>query len=244
MAARVSIKDLKTRLARPATLIEVGGFRPPADPSASWFGRVNLALPGETWPMEAGQAMLPIAQLNLREAPFVPPSLADLELIAVFFGRGALQAATPNGDGWLVRAYPRLAQLTVTDVPGDVANGVSEMMADEKPIRPFPVRYTVLEHDYPDWEDAADLDIPDAISDRWEDHFGAARGCKLGGWPSLIQGEIFYAAHDSTPSEPEFVLQLDMVPKANFVFHADSTCYFARGTGEARGTWAFDWQCD
>lgn len=241
MAARVSIKELKTRLARRATLIEVGGFRPSAAPSASWFGRVNLTLPGEAWPVEAGRSMLPIVQLNLREAPFVPPQLADVELIALFFGRGALQGDTTNGDGWLVRAYQRLGELTVIEVPDDVASGVSEMIADGKAIRPFPIRYAVVEHDYPDWEGVADLDIPEAIADRWEEHFGAARGCKLGGWPSLIQGAIFAGA---PPPEPEFVLQLDMVPKANFAFHADSTCYFARGTGEARNTWTFDWQCD
>ena len=242
MAARVSIKDLQTRLTRRATLIEVGGFRPPADPSASWFGRVNLALPDEAWPTEGGRSMLPVAQLNLREAPFVPPSLADLEMIMVFFGRGALGTETSNGDGWLVRVYPRLDELCAIGVPDDVASGVSEMMSAGKPIRPFPIRYSLLEHDYPDWEDAADLDISDAIADRWEDHFTAARGCKLGGWPSLLQGEIFAAAHSSPTSE--FVLQLDMVPKANFVFHAEAMCYFARGIGAARSTWTFDWQCD
>jgi Domain of unknown function (DUF1963) len=244
MASRVSIKGLKTRLARRAALIEVGGFRPPAEPWASWFGRVNLALPGETWPVEGGRSMLPIAQLNLREAPFVPPALADLELIAVFFGRGALQAETSNGDGWLVRAYPRLDELAAIDVPDDVASGVSEMIAGGKPIRPFPIRYSVLEHDYPDWDDVADLDIPEAITDRWEDHFSAARGCKLGGWPSLIQSEVFSSTRDASGQKPEFVIQLDMVPKANFIFHADSTCYLGRGTGAEGDTWFFDWQCD
>ena len=244
MAARVTVKELKTRLARRATLIEVGGFRPPPDPSASWFGRVNLALPGEAWPAEGGHSMLPVAQLNLREAPFVPPSLTDLELITVFFGRGVLGTETRNGDGWLVRAYPRVDELAAMDVPDDVASGVSEMMSSGMPIRAFPIRYSVLEQDYPDWEDVAHLEIPSAIADRWEDHFGAARGCKLGGWPSLLQGEIFSTVHDSSPPEPEFVVQLDMVPKANFVFHAESLCYLARGTGDARNTWTFDWQCD
>jgi hypothetical protein len=47
VARRVSIQDLKARLGRRATMMEIGGFRPPENPSASWFGRVNLALPEE-----------------------------------------------------------------------------------------------------------------------------------------------------------------------------------------------------
>jgi hypothetical protein len=244
VAGRVSIKELKTRLARRATRIEVGGFRPPADPAASWFGRVNLALPGEAWPTEAGLPMVPIAQLNLREAPFVPPALADLECITVFFGRGVLGTEIANGDGWLVRAYTELDALRAIDVPDGAATGVTEMLFTGKPIRPFPIRYEIIEHDYPDWPDVADLDLPDSIGDRWEDHFGAERGCKLGGWPALMQGEAFYAARDGTPAAPEFVLQLDTVPKANFVMHADTIFYVARGTNDARETWLLDWQCD
>jgi hypothetical protein len=244
VAPRVSIAELKTRLARRATIIEVGGFRPPDDPRASWFGRVNLALPGEAWPEEAGVPMVPIAQLNLREAPYVPPELADVECIMLFFGRGALRTHAPNGDGWLVRAYPRLDELRPIEPPAAARGASTEMIADDKPLRPFPIRYTVLDRDYPDWESVGDLDIPERIADRWEDHFGAAPGCKLGGWPALMQGDVFSGARDGSPSEPRLVLQLSMVPKANFVFHADSVVYVGRGTGAASDRWMLDWQCD
>jgi hypothetical protein len=39
-------------------MMEIGGFRPPENPSASWFGRVNLALPEEQWPDDDGQPRL------------------------------------------------------------------------------------------------------------------------------------------------------------------------------------------
>lgn len=40
------LKELKKKLVRPASRAIVGGFRPPADPLASWLGRVNIAVIG------------------------------------------------------------------------------------------------------------------------------------------------------------------------------------------------------
>lgn len=245
MPRKITLERLRQQLARRATLIDVGKGPPSPNPAASWFGRVNLGLPHESWPEDADGPMLPIAQLNLREAPYVPPALRDVELIAVFFGRGVLPSSTPNGEGWLVRAYPDANALRALDTPEHVLRAVSEMSATGKPIRPYPISYRELERDYPDWSDVAmDLDVPEEIEDSWEDHFFPERGCKLGGWPSLIQSEIFWAPYNEHPANPEFVLQIDAVPKANFVFLADTVCYVGRGTGDARDTWAFEWQCD
>lgn len=33
-----SIEKIKSRLKRPAVVFEIGGFRPPEDPFAPWFG--------------------------------------------------------------------------------------------------------------------------------------------------------------------------------------------------------------
>jgi hypothetical protein len=43
----MSLASLRKRLAKPASLIEVGGMRPPTDPTVSWFGAVHLGAPGE-----------------------------------------------------------------------------------------------------------------------------------------------------------------------------------------------------
>jgi hypothetical protein len=59
--------------ARPASAARLGGVGPPQDPLASWFGRVQVALPGEDWPTTNGAPTLALAQLNLRELPCPPP---------------------------------------------------------------------------------------------------------------------------------------------------------------------------
>ncbi len=84
----MTLGSLKKRLARPASRIVLDGRLTREHPvDASWFGRVNLALPGEAWPAADGLLMTPVAQINLREAPHVPPALADLAMLAIFFGR-------------------------------------------------------------------------------------------------------------------------------------------------------------
>jgi len=239
-----TVKKLQAQLGRRATMIDVGKCRPPDDPSASWFGRVNLGLPGEPWPEHVGRPMLPIAQLNLREAPYVPAALADIALIAVFLGHGALGSDAPNGDGWLLRAYPRLEELTAREQPDGTIRAAPDMVAEGRPIRALPITYRLLERDLPDWDDVPpDLEIPEAIDDEWYDHFGAADGCKLGGWPSLIQSEISWAPYNEHPANPEFVFQLESVAKANFVLLGEAVLYFGRGTGESRDIWTLASQC-
>ncbi len=106
-------------------------------------------------------------------------------------------------------------------------------------LRLRPVRYRLLAEDFPDWEDASDMNIPDEVSDEWEEHFGAADGTKLGGWPKLLQAEIFWAPYNDHPANPAYVFQLDALPKGAFEFPADSVYYFGRGTGEHRNVWTF-----
>jgi hypothetical protein len=198
VGGKITVKRLQERLARPATLIEILKGPPSPNPPVSWFGRVNLRLPHESWPVDADGPMLPIVQLDLREAPYVPPSLRDLELVAVFFGRGDLPSDTENGNGWLVRAYADAGALCALDAPEQVHHAVSEWTGSG-PIRPRPIACRVLERDFPDWDDVA-FEVPDEFSDAWEDDFGAANGCKLGGWPSLIQSTIFRAPNNEHPA--------------------------------------------
>ena len=99
--------------------------------------------------------------------------------------------------------------------------------------------------DYPDWPDVpADLAVPDEIGDAWYDHFAAHEGSKLGGWPSLIQDEIYWAPGNEHPAKPEYVFQLGSIPQANFELVASGVCYFGRGTGGARNVWTFTSQLD
>lgn len=45
--AKNIIEELRKQLVRRASRAIVGGFRPPDDPLVSWFGKVNVFLPGE-----------------------------------------------------------------------------------------------------------------------------------------------------------------------------------------------------
>ena len=221
----------KTQLGRPASLIELVGAPVEFDLTATVFGRVNAGLPGEVWPDYRGRPMQPVAQLNLLEAPYLPDNLRDLALIALFFDRDALPIDAGNGDGWRLRAYPSLDGLCPHAIPREFER-----------VRGRPARYRLLERDFPDWEDAADLDIPDEVSDNWEEDFGSTEGSKLGGWPSLLQSKISWAAGEEHLALPEYAFQIARMDKLKTAMSADSIGYFGRGTGTSRDVWTFAYQ--
>ena len=213
--AKSPLVDFLRRHRRQASLLQIGGFRPPEDPAATWVGRVRLAAPGETWPTFEGKRLAPLAQLNLTEAPYVPPNLQDLEMLTVF------RTAEPpmggaNGQGWLVRGYPSIADLVEIDDP-----------PPSDPFRPFPGRWTHLEADYPSWEFVADeIEITDEVSDEWSeirDDFCTAQGTKIGGWPYPVQHEIGWG-------DPaiDYVLQFDTEAKAEVFWVDRGIAYLGR----------------
>ena len=190
--------------------------------------------------------MIPIAQLNLREAPYAPPGLADIALITVFLDRDELRIDNPpNGQGWLVRAYSRTEDLLMMPAPSEVYETVPTWQgAGDQALRSFPLRFRLLESDYPDRDDVpGELSISDALDDAWEDYFSPTEGLKLGGWPTLLQGEIFWAPFNEHPANPEYVFQIDSLYEANVFVGDRGVCYFGRGTGDARDTWTFEWTC-
>jgi hypothetical protein len=233
MSNTVQKAELKRLLRRPASLLEF--FGPPPmefDLSATMFGRVTAGFPGEEWPVYRGRLMQPVAQLNLLEAPYLPENLRDVALIALFFDRDARPIDAENGDGWLLRSYPALDDLCALTMP-----------AEFERARGSPARYRLLESDFPDWEDAADLAaIPEDLADAWEDDFGSTAGSKLGGWPSLLQSKVSWAANDEHPAAPKYAFQIARMDKLKTAMPADSFGYFGRGTGTARNVWTFAYQ--
>lgn len=223
-------EDLRARLRRPAIRMQIGGFRPPDAPGGSWFGRVDLALPGEAWPTTGGLPMLPLCQINLAELPYRPPRLEDLAMIAVFVGPVELPDDTPNGDAWCLRAYPELSRLVPLAAPA------------RSPIRAFPMRPEAIEDDFPAWDDLPG-DVGEMDDEGYEDRFPNQDGLKLGGWPTLVQGEISWPAADAHAG-PEYVFQVDTVEKAGWTWGDGGVGYFGRGTAPGRtGEWALSWQC-
>lgn len=224
--------ELRARLVRRASRAVVGGFRPPDDPFSSWLGRVRVALPGETWPEHSGRPMMPLAQFNLTELPHRTDSLGGVALITVFIQQDGLPLDTPNGDGWLLRAYPTLEGLAVTEEP-----------AARAPIKSFPVRWELVKEDYPTWDDASGMGLPPDVEEDYHDRFQTQQGTKIGGWPDTIQSEIYWAPFNRHPANPEYVFQIDSEEKARWAWGDGGVGYFGRGTGEARDQWTLAWQC-
>jgi hypothetical protein len=228
----MNLEDAKTALRRRAIVFEIGGFRPPDDPVASWFGSVNFAANGEQWPSTNGEPMHALCQINLTEMPFRPPRLNDVDLITVFIGSNELPNRSGNGTNWCLRAYPSLSEL----VPLPAQETGSH-------IKSFPMRPRIIDADYPNWEDV-NVDLDEDVAETYYDHFENVGGLKLGGWPTLVQSEIFWAPWNKHPASPEYVFQIDTTEKGNWMWGDNGVGYFGRGTSRGHeNEWACEWQC-
>jgi hypothetical protein len=225
----MNLKTARTRLARKASQIVVGGFRPPERLDAS-FGRVRLARVDERWPMHTGKPMIPLCQLNLTEAPYVPANLKDIALLTIFIAADAFPVDTPNGDGWELRAYSSLEGLTELVEP-DHGSG----------LRPLPIRWELIERDYPSYEDAPE-ELLESLNGEDSSDFEVAHCSKIGGWPSLIQGELSWGSSDPGQDDFEYAFQIASEEKSQWAWGDSGIGYFGRGTGSSAGVWALSWQ--
>ena len=219
-------------MARRAIVLDIGGFRPPNDPRASWFGVVNFAQAGEGWPMTDGKPMHALCQINLSELPFKPPRLEDLAFISVFVGPNDLPGNDANGTHWCLRAY-RSSAVLVPLAPVDTGSQ----------IRAFPMRPRIVEQDFPCHDDVP-VELDPDVDDKYYDLFATADGLKLGGWPTLIQSQIYWAPWNRHPAAPEYVFQVDSSEKGNWAWGDAGVGYFGRGTAPGHeDEWACEWQC-
>lgn len=175
--------------------------------------------------------MWPLCQLVLDAAPYVPESLLDIYIFQVFIDPEFHQCDTDNGAGWHIRALSHQSASRL--VPSDERIGE---------IKPCPARWELLEHDYPGYDDLP-IETPESIRDAWTESVDAADGTKLGGWPYLVQSEIFWAPHNKHPANPEYAFQVDSEEKVGWVWGDAGVAYFGRGTGAHRNRWAMSWQC-
>ena len=223
----------QAQLKRRAIVMDVGGFRPPEEPEASWFGKVNLALPHEEWPTYAGENMLALCQINLSQLPFRPPHLDDLAMITVFVGPKELPVDQPNGDNWCLRGYDDLSILQSLKQP-----------AERSLIKAFPLKARIVEVDFPCLDDAceAGLDIDD--EDEYLERCPNASGIKFGGWPSLIQSTVSWNGAAEERVKPQYVFQIDSCEKAHWQWGDGGVGYFGRGSSEETADeWMISWQC-
>ena len=227
----MEVEEIRRKLGRKANLMVVGGLRPPTDPLSSWFGRVCVALPHETWPSHNGKAMLPLCQINCTELPYKLDVLSDIALISVFIAQDDLPYDRPNEDGWALRTYAALDGLVEVGEPEPTSL-----------IKPFPVKWEFIEEDFPCWEDVG-IEVPTDVEENYYDLFENRDGSKVGGWPSLIQSEIYWAPWNKHPANPEYVFQIDSEEKAHWAWGDAGVGYFGRGTGRASDQWTLAWQC-
>lgn len=132
----------------------------------------------------------------------------------------------------LLRAYPTLDGIVVIDE--------SENRGF---IKPFPIRWEAIEEDYPTWDDAAFMELPQELDDNYYDLFETQQGTKIGGWPHYIQSGIFGTPPNQHPPDPEYAFQIDSEEKAHWAWGDGGTGYFGRGTGDTRNQWTLEWQC-
>ncbi|MFI5091192.1 MAG: DUF1963 domain-containing protein [Terriglobales bacterium] len=207
----------------------------------SLLGDVGVIGIGEDWPSSGGHPMASGCQIKLDELPLRPAALDDLDFLCLYMaldqdGNYELPTSTPNGEGWELRAYERgrpLAEVTDQRAVG--------------PLRPVALTFTPLNEDFPDWDDASTI-LDRAGIDRDHDWYRAqvgraAEGIKVGGWPSLIQSEIFWAPWNRHPANPSFVMQIDSVPDIGLFWGDQGVLYIGRGDSAHRDQWALEWQC-
>jgi len=227
-----NLDDLKQKLARPCISFEIGGFRPPDDPLASWFGRVNVCAKGEAWPETGKKPMHALCQINLTVLPFRPLRLDDIAFITVFIGPNELPDNDVNGASWCLRAYKSTDAL-IPLAQRETGTG----------MKSFPMRAQTAQTDFPCWEDVP-IKLPEEIEEKYHDLFENLSGFKLGGWPTLVQSEIHWSAGNKHPAKPEFVFQIDSTEKGNWAWGDGGVGYFGRGTAPGKeDEWTIEWQC-
>ena len=217
-----TLELLKSHLRR-AALAQIGGFRPPEDLRTSWFGR-GVCLPGEALPSYKGKDMFPLLQINVSELPFIPAELSNTQLLIVFHSREEHPFDKPHGEGWMIREYESLNDL----VP-------LPKSSEPEMVRPFPIKWSLIEDDAPGWEDAWSLLDLSPVNDEeassaFFHRFNRYSGTKVGGFPYEIQHGV---------GLEDFVFQIGSEEKPGWVWVDDGVAYYFK---KPDGTWRWDCQ--
>lgn len=215
------LNELRSKL-RPASVAQVGGFRPPDDPLASWFLK-GVSLAGEDLPVWKGQPMFPLLQIRIDELPVIPEQLKDIALLVLYHNMESHPFDKPHGEGWLIREYATL-------------EGLQLLPEQKTPYRAFPVRWLSVNDDAPGWEDAWDIiDLSAVNGDElacgsFFSDFNRYMGTKVGGYPVEIQHGV---------GIEDFVFQVGSEEKVNWMWADNGIGYFHKSS---EGIWRFSCQ--
>jgi len=227
------IQKIKKILAKKATQLIAGGFKPENSATESWIGRVYLYHQDEEIPLDNnGNLMLPLFQLCFDQLPFVPEILQETQIITVFISKDFPMDLTPNGNNWVLREYKNRDQIVIKDLQNNTSF-----------IKPFPLSTQLIEEDFPVWEDQ---EMPENISDKinelensgeinsYYDFFENSYGHKIGGYAAYCQSGIYYG------EDYEFVFQISSDEKVQLNIIDSGNFYFAKN--KKTGEWLY--YCD
>lgn len=210
---------------REASVSQIGGFRPPDERVTSWFGGRGVGRVGETLPKHDGRDMFCLLQVKVAELPFIPPELGETKFLVVFFNRDEIPFNRPHGDGWLIREYASL-------------DGLQLLPESSEPriVRDFPIKWSLVEDDAPDWENAWELvDLTpihetEGADERFFHEYKRHPNTKFGGYPCCIQ-------HGAKLEG--YVFQIGSEEKPRWMWADNGIAHFNKTRS---GEWVFDCQ--
>ena len=227
-------KDEILKTSKPCTIFQIGGFRPKKAITQSYFGKVLVCKDGEDWPQSNGKPMIPLCQLNLEDAPYIPQSIKHIAFITIFIDDKDMPIGNlPNGDKWCLRAYEKNDKL----IPIIQANYTSQIKP--KALRPIPKVF----QDFPP-DPYSPLEIDYSIEHEYLDEYPNYEGIKLGGFPAAIQRSKIFMNSAETHHYSEFVLHIDTIEKANWMWGDLGVGYFGISKDQnGNDIWSHKWEC-
>jgi uncharacterized protein YwqG len=224
----MEIAEIKRRLARPATRLFAGGFRPSNEIDESWLGRVFLFRPEESIPVdETGAPMLPFAQFFLPNLPFCASQLENTRILTLFMSASLPNPLEEMGKNWLIREYGH-----------NEAVLSKELSSPNSYLKPFPLRAELVVEDFPLWDGGGvPQDIETEIlrlenEHEIEDYYDIVSHAyehKFGGYPSFCQSGI------DPGSDFEFVFQISSDAKIKLNVVDSGSLMFWRNS--QKGEW-------
>lgn len=231
--------DWRKLVEKPCSSLEVGGFRPSGELTASCFGEIRACLSGEKWPEHDDKPLWPVCQLNLMNAPYVPECLGDIAMLQVFaspeYGSSDFtiinSQENPPKSSFFIRFYKTLDGLEKASIP-----------EHNSTFKAFEARWNNdVQLDYPT-HDTMPIDF-DAlgIGDYYDqENIEQIHATKLGGWPSCIQSEPWWDYRKEGQGF-QYALQIDSEPKAHCTW-GDSGAVFIARHSTTKHLWAIDIQ--
>ncbi len=202
----------------------------PSDPLASWVGKVQVALPNESWPVYLEVPMKPFGQFNLSEMPYKPESLTDICMITVYADLHGASNFMANGGNFVLRTYQNLNDLISIEEPSDygrdyrrypepdelipIDGGYTKIRSSRgkesllsSNLKRYPLKWMLID-DYPSFVEAQCLSVK---NDDWEDYLWDEyeeeaselnhETLKFGGWASLVREAFADYIHGPTRHE-------------------------------------------